>query len=86
MGRKKDINIDKNSLEYKRLYQRYYYYKRRLNLIFKLRHNKMCLDYYYKKNNKTPKNPKPKTTKLKIKKCDNIPSDNIVKNGIINFD
>lgn len=71
MRRKKDINIDKKSVEYKRLYQRFYYYKRKLNIKFKEYHNNYYLD---------------KIRKAKINKTNNIPSEESIKEGVVSFD
>lgn len=71
MGIKKDINIDKKSAEYKRLYQRFYYYKRRLNIKFKDYHSNYYLD---------------KIRKAKINKTNNIPTKESIKEGVITFD
>ena len=74
MPKEKDINIDKNSKEYKRLYQRFYYYKRRADISFRIYH----LEYY---RNKGKFNKKTFSQIL-----NNTPSEESLNDGVLIFE
>lgn len=84
---KKNINIDKKSKEYKRLYQRFYYYKRRLNIEFIKYHKEYYLKNckFKKKTDKKPVIPKEKKFKYKSNVY-NIPSEKTLTEGILIFE